>query len=150
MARMVDTKRRGKINAGRSVWSVASVIALLAGALLPTNATADTRKVDVIADQATFVDLFYAYNPADCRMKKILEVDWAQPKGGVLFLKYVPTTIEKGHCRGKTVQAEGIFYRSLPGFRGRDVGRVRFRYAGPDDSSFGRRTKSFKIIATVR
>ncbi len=118
--------------------------------LLTSAVHADTRKVDVIADQATFIELFYAYDPANCTLKKILEVDMIQPKGGVLFLKYVPTAIIKGHCRGKKVQAEGIFYRSLPGFRGRDMGRVRFRYSASDDNPMNKRTKSFKVIATVK
>ncbi len=139
------------MKSGRPEWTRwLALVVITAPMLLSTPVHADTRKLDVIADQATFVDLFYLYDPANCRVQKILETDMVQPKGGVLFLKYVPTKITKGHCKGKTVRAEGIFYRSLPGFRGRDVGRVHFRYSGFDDSLINRRTKSFKVVATVR
>ena len=132
-------------------WTERNGVALLAVMLVFAGAAhADTRKVDAIADQATFVELFYIYDPADCSVKRILEADMVQPKGGVLFLQDVPTKITKGYCRGKTVRATGIFYRSFMGFRGRDVGRVKFRYATFDDSVINRRTKAYKVIADVR
>lgn len=149
---MIDTSTSSTNSTWRMAYLAAAFVLAWMGAaaVMTATARADTRELDVTANQATFVELFYVYDPANCRVGRMPEADLIQPKGGVLFLQLVPTTITKGYCRGKSVRAAGIFYRSLPGFRGRDVGRVRFRYSSFDDSLINRRTKTYRIIATVR
>lgn len=125
--------------------------ALLTLASLTQASYAERRSVDLASNSdPVFVELFYTYDPADCSLGHIMNTSIAQPKSGILFLKYVPTEIVKGHCRGKSVQALGIFYQAAPGFAGRARGKVRFQYSTLEDSVINRRSKTFTITANVQ
>ena len=106
---------------------VALGFSLVVLALATSTAWADTKKVDVKANQAQWIDGIAAINGETCGSMVATPKIKVEPEHGRLELRQVPYKLDEGPCRGKTIKITGVGFVPNRGFRGTDKATVTWR-----------------------
>jgi len=113
---------------------------------------ADTKKVQVPANKATWIDGIASIDADACHSLLSKPKIGTPSKNGRLMVKMVKYKVPEGPCRGSTVQVLAVGYQPKRGFRSKDEGSIKY-YRPPKRRYHERQTtmiQTRKYIITVK
>ncbi len=107
-------------------------VAAVALLLFTSNVSADTKRVEVKANKAQWIDGIGAVNRESCGSMIATPKIKSEAQHGRLEIKLVSQKLEEGPCKGKTIKVLGVAYYPKRGFRGTDNATINWRQPRSD------------------